>query len=212
VRLLEADDNLNAMLLERCEPGDMLRVLPEPEQDLVIASLLRRLWRPPSPQFAFRPVSAMLAYWAEETIAAAPLWIDSGLVRAGLRLFDELPRRSSDDVVLATDLHAGNVLRAQREPWLAIDPKPFVGDRAYDATQHLCNCKERMRTAPGETILRFADLLEIDDERIRMWMFARARRSHARGGTTRQSHWRQRWSEQAIISRRPQPFADSACW
>jgi len=116
-----------------------------------------------------------------------PLWIDSGLVRAGLRLFDELPRRSSDDVVLATDLRAGNVLRAQREPWLAIDPKPFVGDRAYDATQHLCNCKERMRTAPGETILRFADLLEIDDERIRMWMFARAA-----------AEPRERWDDEAI--------------
>jgi streptomycin 6-kinase len=42
VRLLEADDELGAMLLERCEPGTPLRALPEPEQDLVIATLLRR--------------------------------------------------------------------------------------------------------------------------------------------------------------------------
>jgi streptomycin 6-kinase len=34
-------------------------------------------------------------------------------------------------VVISTDLHAGNVLGAEREPWLAIDPKPFVGDPAY---------------------------------------------------------------------------------
>ena len=47
VRLLEADDDLGAMLLERCEPGTALRMLPEPEQDLVIARLLRRLWRSP---------------------------------------------------------------------------------------------------------------------------------------------------------------------
>src|SRR5712671_245886 len=37
VRLLEADDALGAMLVERCEPGASLRELPEPEQDLVIA-------------------------------------------------------------------------------------------------------------------------------------------------------------------------------
>src|SRR5713101_5283024 len=45
VQLLAADDELGAMLLERCVPGTVLRLLPEPEQDLVIALLLRRLWR-----------------------------------------------------------------------------------------------------------------------------------------------------------------------
>ena len=76
-------------------------------------------------------------------------------------------------MLLATDLHAGNVLRAQRQPWLVIDPKPFVGDRAYDATQHLLNCKGRLSSAPGATIRRFADLLEVDHERVRLWMLAR---------------------------------------
>ena len=65
------------------------------------------------------------------------------------------------------------VVRAQREPWLVIDPKPFVGERAYNAIQHLMNCKGRMLTAPTSTIRRFADLLEVDDGRIRLWMFAR---------------------------------------
>ena len=86
---------------------------------------------------------------------------------------DDLSRPSVDDLLLATDLHAGNVLRAQREPWLVIDPKPFLGDRAYDATQHLMNCKGRMLIAPTSTIRRFADLLEVDDGRVRLWMFAR---------------------------------------
>jgi streptomycin 6-kinase len=89
-------------------------------------------------------------------------------------LFIELARSRPDDVLLATDLHAGNVLRAQRDAWLAIDPKPFVGDRAYDATQHLVNCEARLRSDPNGTIRRFADLLGLDHERIRLWMFARA--------------------------------------
>jgi streptomycin 6-kinase len=89
-------------------------------------------------------------------------------------LLEELARPSFNDVLLATDLPAGNVLRAQREPWLAIDPKPFVGDRAYDATQHLLNCKGRILTTPDTTIGRFADLLDVDAKRVRLWMFARA--------------------------------------
>jgi streptomycin 6-kinase len=174
VRVLEADAALNAMLLERCEPGTVLREVPEPEQDVVIARLLRRLWRRPSAPHPFRPLATMLADWAEATIAAAPRWIDEGLVRAGLQLFEQLPGSSSNEVLLATDLHAGNVLRAQREPWLVIDPKPFVGDPAYDATQHLFNCQDRMLADPFETIGRFADLLDVDRERVRHWMFARA--------------------------------------
>ena len=78
-----------------------------------------------------------------------------------------------DDVLLATDLHAGNVLAAQRMPWLVIDPKPFIGDRAYDATQHLCNCRDRLNADPMGTIRRVARLLDVDHERVRLWTFAR---------------------------------------
>ncbi len=174
VLLLEADADLNAMLLEACEPGTVLRELPEEEQDVVIAGLLKRLWRKPEAPHPFRPLSAMTLRWAVETNASSAVWPDAGLVREGLRLLEELPNTSSDPVLLATDLHAGNVLRAQRQPWLVIDPKPFVGDRAYDATQHLFNCPRRMLSDPDTTIRRFADLLEIDPQRVRRWMFARS--------------------------------------
>jgi streptomycin 6-kinase len=174
VRLLDADTDLNAMLLESCEPGFALSRLPELEQDAVIARALRRLWRKPLAPHPFRPLAAMAASWAEQTRAAASRWSDAVLVQEGLRLFDELSRPSFDDVLLATDLHAGNVLSARRKPWLVIDPKPFIGDRAYDATQHLLNCMDRMRTNPRATIRGFADLVEVDHERIRLWMFARA--------------------------------------
>lgn len=174
VRLLDADDDLNAMLLERCDPGTALRGRPESEQDVVIARLLRRLWRRPPASRVFRPLSSMIAYWSEESWAAAERWPDRGLVREGLRLFEELARSGPEDVLLATDLHAGNVLEARRKPWLVIDPKPFVGDRAYDATQHLLNCKIRMQTDPQGTIRQFAELLGVDGQRVGLWMFARA--------------------------------------
>ncbi len=174
VRLLESDDGLGAMLLECCKPGTRLRALPEPEQDLVISGLLRRLWRSPSPPHPFRPLSVLTDYWSDEALADVGRSPDAGLVREGLGLFRELPRTAPTQVLLATDLHAGNVLRSQREPWLVIDPKPFVGDPAYDATQHLLNCEARLRSDPEGTIRRIADLLGVDHERVRLWLFARA--------------------------------------
>ena len=67
----------------------------------------------------------LMKYWSDETLADVEQWPDRGLVREGLRLFEELPRTAPTDVLLATDLHAGNVLRSKRKPWLVIDPKPF---------------------------------------------------------------------------------------
>jgi streptomycin 6-kinase len=162
------------MLVERCEPGTPLRALPESEQDLVIAGLLHRVWRSPSAPHLFRPLSAMTEHWGDETLANAEQWPDTGLVREGLRLLKELPRTVPREMLLATDLHAGNVLRSEREPWLVIDPKPFIGDPAFDATQHLFNCSVRLRSDSDGTIRRIADVFGVDRERVRLWTFARA--------------------------------------
>jgi streptomycin 6-kinase len=97
-----------------------------------------------------------------------------GLVRAGLQLFEDLPGNATRAALLATDLHAGNVVRSEREPWLVIDPKPFVGDPAHDVTQHLLNCRSRLRLHPERTIRNIADLAEVEYTRVRLWTFARA--------------------------------------
>ncbi|MBT5872397.1 MAG: hypothetical protein HOH43_03170 [Candidatus Latescibacteria bacterium] len=172
--LFEADVARNAMLMEHCVPGTVLRSLPESEQDEVIATLLCRLWRQPSRPHPFRSIARLKRSWSEEDLLDPRKCLDSGLVRAGLQLFDELLDSTEQEVILATDLHAGNVVRAQRHPWLVIDPKPFLGDPAFDATQHLFNCDKRLLAAPAETIGRFADLLSLPPERIRQWLFARA--------------------------------------
>jgi len=173
IRLLAAEDDLGAMLLESCQPGTALRAAPEAEQDVIIAGLLRRIWRAPSPPHPFRPLSALMKFWSDGTLANIKSWRDAGLVREGLRLFEELPRTAPKEVLLATDLHAGNVLRAARAPWLVIDPKPFIGDPAYDVTQHLLNCSERLLSDPVGLVRRMGDLAGVDHERIRLWTFAR---------------------------------------
>lgn len=172
VLLLDAEEPLNAMLLERCIPGTTLGSLAEEEQDPIIAGLLRRMWRVPSESHGFRPLSEMLEYWIYST--SGEVWAQPSLVEEGLQLFRELARTTREHVLLATDLHAANVLASEREPWLVIDPKPFVGDPCYDAAQHLLNCPKRMQSNPEGTISRFSDLLGVDEERVRLWTFARA--------------------------------------
>ncbi len=166
-----------ALLLERCGPGTPLAVRPEPEQDEVVAGLLRRLWLLPTPPASpFRPLRDMADQWAaelEEKVAARPDLVDPGLARDGMALFRALPADADRAVLLVTDLHAGNVLAAQREPWLVIDPKPYVGDPAYDAVQHLLNCTERLHADPTGLADRMAGLLDLDAVRLRRWLFAR---------------------------------------
>jgi streptomycin 6-kinase len=165
------------MLLERCQPGYTLHSKPEHDQDAVIASLLKRLWQraaSPNGLRIFRHLSKMLEYWRDETLAQADQWPDAGLVREGLRVLQTLAKPLPTDTLLATDLHAGNVLRAEREPWLVIDPKPFIGDAPYDLVQHLHNCEARLHRDPLRMVKRLADLAEVDPERLRLWTFARA--------------------------------------
>jgi streptomycin 6-kinase len=163
-----------AMLLERCEPGTTLRAAATGgEQDEIVAGLLRRLWAATAPVgHPFRSLASMCAGWADRY--EAPARLDPGLVRAGLELFRELPATADTTVLLATDLHAGNVLAARREPWLMIDPKPYLGDPAYDVLQHLINNTDRLAADPAGLARRMAGLTGTDPDRVTAWLFARA--------------------------------------
>ena len=164
------------LLLERCEPGTPLSDITEAEQDGVVAGLLHRLWIEPPPGHGFRPLAQMCQQWAdqfEQEAAAGHVSMDPGLARTGITLFRELPATADREVLLCTDLHAGNVLAAQREPWLAIDPKPYVGDPHYDVLQHMLNCAERLTADPVGFARRMAGLLGLDHQRLLLWLFAR---------------------------------------
>jgi streptomycin 6-kinase len=182
VRLHAARETESAygLLIERCVPGTPLgRARPEPEQDRVVAGLLRRLWAQPHAAYPFRPLAQMCAAWADEfeqeyAAAGAGERIDPGLARAGIALFRALPETAGDRVLLCTDLHGENILAAQRAPWLVIDPKPYVGDPAYDVLQHMLNCEDRLAADPAALADRMAGLAGVGAGRTRQWLFARS--------------------------------------
>jgi streptomycin 6-kinase len=182
VRLHAACESESAyiLLMERCVPGTPLgQVLPEAEQDVVVAGLLRRLWAREHLGYPFRPLAEMCALWADEFeadyAAADPAdRIDPGLARAGIALFRSLPGTAERQVLLCTDLHAENILAARREPWLVVDPKPYIGDPAYDVLQHMLNCEDRLAADPAGLADRMAGLTGLEAGRVRQWLFARS--------------------------------------
>lgn len=184
VHAYDHDGDTTSLLIERCRPGDELRTRPEPEQHRVITDLLRRLWSVPlAEDHPFRSLTSMCEEWADQSAhkaerqassaTAAPDALDLGLLRDGLALLRELPRSAEREVLLCTDLHAGNVLCGARQPWLLIDPKPYVGDPHYDVLQHLLNCGGSLQADPLPLLGRVSDLAGLEPGRVRQWLFAR---------------------------------------
>jgi streptomycin 6-kinase len=184
-------DNTTALLLERCTPGRQLGTsAPEPEQDEIIAMLLRRLWaRAPQAGHPFSSLKTMCRDWAnsfEVAYASDKAGLDPGLARECVETLRTLPGSATTEVLLCTDLHAGNVLAARREPWLMIDPKPLTGDPAFDPIQHMLNCDARLVADPTGLASRLAGLLDLDPQRVGLWLFARCTQESLHDPTMRE--------------------------
>jgi len=123
VKLLARDDERSALLLERCEPGSFLSTHDDPVG--VLVELLPRLWRNAD---GFRSLADEAEWWLEHDLAEVP---DKRLRTAAVHYLRELAPTQGDHVLLHQDLHGENVLAAEREPWLVIDPKPLAGEREF---------------------------------------------------------------------------------
>lgn len=185
VRLLRAAPAEGAMLLERLRPEVSLRSLAEPRAMLEAESVLQRLWVPPDDGHPFRTVAAATGELAEHLRErrAAPYAADAGpVVDEALAAQAELAGSADtvETVLLHGDYHHGNVLAGERTPWLAIDPKPLVGERAFDlawlAEDRLSTLAAQpgSRAAARRRIAELADALEVDAERLRGWSVFRA--------------------------------------
>lgn len=163
-----------ALLLERLPGPTLDETHEQSDQDRVVAEVLHRIWAEPPAGHPFRSLVQMCDEWADEfdeLYDEHPDVLDPGLAKAGMELYRALPRETGPQLLLASDLHAGNVLAAQREPWLLIDPKPHVGDPCYDVLQHILN--DDVIPDPVARADRMAELTGLDKERVRLWLFAR---------------------------------------
>lgn len=174
VRLLARNADGTAFLLERAEPGVFLSTIgPDAALD-VLVGLLPRLWVPAGGRF--RSLADEAAWWAEALPAE---WEQAGrpfertLVDAALAYIRDLAPTQGEQVLLHQDLHAWNVLAAQREPWLAIDPKPLAGERELGIAPIVRGGELGLgRREVRRRLDRLTGELGLDRERARGWTVA----------------------------------------
>jgi streptomycin 6-kinase len=181
VRLLQASEDGFSLLLERCLPGTDLWSLAEEEGNAVASRMLARMWREPDPSAPFMSLSDFVANWWDDLPRiTATADYDGEAVAEAVTRGRELASSQPRSVLLHGDFHPGNVLAARREPWLIIDPKPLVGEPAYDLAQWLYNRARFVIQADDavailrQLIDRFAADLGLDPARIAGWAFVKA--------------------------------------
>jgi streptomycin 6-kinase len=179
VRLIDTYRERGALLLERLEPGTPLTAMEdEDEANRIAAGLLGRLLRPPLPGHRFSRAADEALRWgrdlhAENEAAGRPC--DRALVEEAVELAYHLAGSEGKIVLASRDFHQGNILAAQREPWLAIDPKPVVAEREYACGALLRDRRAELAGDPAAAprMTRRLDLLSdelgLDRDRMRAW-------------------------------------------
>ena len=179
VLLLAYDDARRALLVERCVPGTPLGAEDDRAAVEIAADVLRKLWRLPPSDHAFPALADDAPAWADdirrdwETLGRP---FEARIVDEAAAACRELGATQPEEELLHGDVHGGNILRAEREPWLAIDPVPFVGEKAYDGAAILEQPWARAHLA------QVASLLDVDRERLRRWGIVSALRWGISGG------------------------------
>ncbi len=170
------DPGTTVLLLERLHGEIPLRSLAEPKAMLEATSLLHRLWTPVPPGHAFPgpPAPAPAATAPELPAEAGPLLAEAREAAA------DLAASATEEFLLHGDFHHGHVLAADRAPWLAIGPRPLVGERAYDLARLTLDRADTLVGSPGlpaavrRRLHQLAEALEVDRDRLRGWTLVRA--------------------------------------
>ncbi len=179
VQLLRADPHRWVLLLERLHADEDLTGMWDLEACEVVAGLYARLHVPALPQL--RRLSSYVGGW---TARLARLPADAPVPRRMVEQAVSLGRDLASDDATDTrtihgDLHYENVLAADREPWLVIDPKPMAGDPHYEPAPMLSNRWEevvgsgRVRDAVRRRFHTLVDTAGLDEDRARDWVVVR---------------------------------------
>ncbi|MFE4519670.1 aminoglycoside phosphotransferase family protein [Kitasatospora sp. NPDC056783] len=185
VLLLDSVPAEGVLLLERLHGEIPLRSLAEPKAMLEATSLLHRLWvdlpeGPALPTVGQRIAAATadadrLAEDSDPVAAEA-----RPLIAEALDTARDLAGSADESFLLHGDFHHGNVLAADRAPWLAIDPRPVAGERAYDLARLVLDRADTLIGSPGapaavrRRLGRLSEALEVDRDRLRDWTLFRA--------------------------------------
>lgn len=185
VKLLASDAELGVLVLERLQPGrSLVGMFPDDDEEAtrIAAAVMRRFWQPVPKD----PIFPTIYDWSFG-LQRLRNEFDGGvgpfprkLVEQAESLFAELLPSIDDVVLLHGDLHHDNILAAEREPWLVIDPKGVIGEPAYEVGAWLRNPVPGIFTHPdlreltGRRIAILSEMLDLDRQRLMGWGMAQA--------------------------------------
>ncbi|WP_433271983.1 aminoglycoside phosphotransferase family protein [Actinosynnema sp. CS-041913] len=181
VRLLDHDPGSDAMLLERLNGSRTLTSIEDDDEAMsILAQLLGRLVAVPAPP-GLRSLGDIAAGMLEQVPRAVTALADPAerrLLRGWASAVAEQAGEPGDRM-LHWDLHYDNVLAAEREPWLAIDPEPLAGDPGFDLWPALDSRWDDVvaKGDPSRVLRRRFDLLtevlDLDRARAAGWTLGR---------------------------------------
>lgn len=180
-QLLSADKKRGGLLLEAIKPGTaLIRIAENQQAAQAAADLCEKIWQTPPRNHTFPTVED----WGEgfqrlrKAFQGSTRPFPVKLVNKAENTFDDLLSSMGEPVLLHGDLHHRNILQAQREPWLVIDPKGVVGEPAYEIGAFLRNPIPRIfqttdfQTLTTQRLEIFSETLSLDPLRMLKWGFS----------------------------------------
>ncbi|ASJ52219.1 kinase [Brevibacillus formosus] len=180
VQLLDADEEKGIMLLERIMPGETLdKLSSEDERIQCLAGVIKRMHTPVSRVGKLAFTFPTIADWAVGLEKIRPHFqgatgpIPEQMLERAMQWYKKLLSTQKVPCLLHGDLHHENILRAEREPWLAIDPKGLVGETEYEVIPFLLN--HLPEEGAGEVVKQRVDgltkALSLQKERVLAWAY-----------------------------------------
>lgn len=181
VRLLEVDRTNAVMLMEEVIPGTPLSSLPDDQEATrILTSVMKKIWKPIPNDTHFVTVKewaqALYDYPGHYQNNPNPP-IPFALAYQAIQILDELLKTSAPPVLTHADLHHDNILKSDRDGWIAIDPKGIAAEPCYDTTAMIRNPYNFLHGNPNiDDVLRtririLSQELGFNPKRIHLWCF-----------------------------------------
>ncbi|EJL27044.1 aminoglycoside phosphotransferase family protein [Brevibacillus sp. BC25] len=180
VQLLDADEEKGSMLLERILPGETLDKLSnEDERIQCVADVIKRMQTPISRVGKLSSMFPTIADWAVGLEKIRPHFqggtgpIPEQMVERAMQWYKKLLSTQKEQCLLHGDLHHENILRAEREPWLAIDPKGLIGETEYEVIPFLLNHlpEDGVEEVMKQRVDGLTKALFLQKERVLAWAY-----------------------------------------
>ncbi|HSU24500.1 MAG TPA: aminoglycoside phosphotransferase family protein [Pyrinomonadaceae bacterium] len=177
VKLLRHSAEYYALLLERLSPGRHLKT--ECRADArraadVAVSLLKKVQQEPPAKHDLLSLHS----WFEALNSTSGTEFPADAIHKSRLIYRHLS--AAPEFLLHGDFHHENILSAEREPFLVIDPKGVVGQIGYDIAVFLNNHVWWLGTGPearslvAEAVKAFAKAFDLEEKELRQWAYAQS--------------------------------------